>query len=101
VPAAAPDRWHHPTPTQQSTLYGFTTFLTGLSFDQALEKTIAALKTDGVGVLNDTDLQHAMKSVANQAEQRLRRGMNSASCRVVNPQWLRCAAMTNRPLSRR
>lgn len=42
-------------------MYGFTTLLTGLSFDQALEKTIAALKAEGFGVLSDIDVQHAMK----------------------------------------
>jgi hypothetical protein len=30
-------------------MYGFTTLLTDLSFDQALEKTIAALKAEGFG----------------------------------------------------
>ncbi len=42
-------------------MYGFTTLFTGLSFDQALEKTIAALKAEGFGVLSDIDVQHAMK----------------------------------------
>ena len=42
-------------------MYGFTTLLTGLSFDQALEKTVAALKAEGFGVLSDIDVQHAMK----------------------------------------
>lgn len=42
-------------------MYGFTTRLTGLSFDQALEKTVAALKAEGFGVLSDIDVQHAMK----------------------------------------
>ncbi len=30
-------------------MYGFTTTLTGTSFDQALAKTIAALKAEGRG----------------------------------------------------
>jgi uncharacterized protein (DUF302 family) len=42
-------------------MYGFTTTLAGLSFDQALSKTIAALKAEGFGVLSDIDVQHAMK----------------------------------------
>jgi uncharacterized protein (DUF302 family) len=42
-------------------MYGFTTRLNDLSFDQALAKTIAALKVEGFGVLSDIDVQHAMK----------------------------------------
>lgn len=42
-------------------MYGFTTTLTGLSFDEALAKTTAALKTEGFGVLSDIDVQRAMK----------------------------------------
>ena len=42
-------------------MYGFTTTLDGTSFDQALTKTIAALKAEGFGVLSDIDVQHAMK----------------------------------------
>jgi uncharacterized protein (DUF302 family) len=42
-------------------MYGFTTTLNGMSFDQALAKTIAALKAEGFGVLSDIDVQHAMK----------------------------------------
>jgi uncharacterized protein (DUF302 family) len=42
-------------------MYGFTTTLTGLSFEQALAKTIAALKAEGFGVLSDIDVQQAMK----------------------------------------
>jgi len=42
-------------------MYGFTTTLTGTSFEQALAKTIAALKAEGFGVLSDIDVQHAMK----------------------------------------
>ena len=42
-------------------MYGFTTTLTGTSFEQALVKIIAALKTEGFGVLSDIDVQHAMK----------------------------------------
>ena len=42
-------------------MYGFTTSLTGISFDDALAKTLAALKAEGFGVLSDIDVQHAMK----------------------------------------
>ncbi len=42
-------------------MYGFTTLLSGTSFDEALDKTIAALKTEGFGVLSDIDVQKAMK----------------------------------------
>ena len=42
-------------------MYGFTTTLTGTTFEQALAKTIAALKAEGFGVLSDIDVQHAMK----------------------------------------
>ena len=42
-------------------MYGFTTTLTGLSFDEALAKTTAALKTEGFGILSDIDVQRAMK----------------------------------------
>jgi uncharacterized protein (DUF302 family) len=42
-------------------MYGFTTTLTGLSFDEALTKTTAALKVEGFGVLSDIDIQRAMK----------------------------------------
>lgn len=42
-------------------MYGFTTILTGISFDEALAKTLAALKAEGFGVLSDIDVQHAMK----------------------------------------
>jgi len=42
-------------------MYGFTTTLIGTSFEQALDKTIAALKAEGFGVLSDIDVQKAMK----------------------------------------
>ena len=42
-------------------MYGFTTTLSGTTFDQALTKTLAALKAEGFGVLSDIDVQHAMK----------------------------------------
>ena len=41
-------------------MYGFTTTLTGITFDQALARTIEALKGEGYGVLSDIDLQGAM-----------------------------------------
>ena len=42
-------------------MYGFTTTLTGITFDQAIAKTTTALKAEGFGVLSDIDVQHAMK----------------------------------------
>ena len=42
-------------------MYGFTTALTDLSFDEALDRTTAALKAEGFGVLSDIDVQRAMK----------------------------------------
>jgi uncharacterized protein (DUF302 family) len=42
-------------------MFGFTTTLTGLSFDDALTKTTDALKVEGFGVLSDIDVQRAMK----------------------------------------
>lgn len=42
-------------------MYGFTTTLVETSFDQALSKTVAALKAEGFGVLSEIDVQHAMK----------------------------------------
>jgi len=42
-------------------MYGYTTTLTGLSFDEAIDKATAALKAEGFGVLSDINVQHAMK----------------------------------------
>lgn len=42
-------------------MYGFTTLLTDVSFEQALAKTTEALKVEGFGVLSDIDVQRAMK----------------------------------------
>lgn len=42
-------------------MYGFTTTLTGLTFDAVLARTIEALKAEGFGVLSDIDVQRAMK----------------------------------------
>ena len=42
-------------------MYGFTTVLRNVPFDQALARTIAALKVEGFGVLSDIDVQQAMK----------------------------------------
>ena len=42
-------------------MYGFTTTLADISFDGAVDETIAALKAEGFGVLSDIDVQRAMK----------------------------------------
>ena len=42
-------------------MYGFTTTLVGIAFDQALARTVEALKVEGFGVLSDIDVQGAMK----------------------------------------
>ena len=42
-------------------MYGFTTTLTGQTFDAVLARTIEALKSEGFGVLSDIDVQRAMK----------------------------------------
>ena len=42
-------------------MYGFTTTLTELTFEQAIARTIDALKAEGFGVLSDIDVQRAMK----------------------------------------
>ena len=42
-------------------MYGFTTTLSGTTFDHALAKTLAALQAEGFGVLSDIDVQRAMK----------------------------------------
>jgi uncharacterized protein (DUF302 family) len=42
-------------------MYGFTTLLTGVTFEQAIARTMAALKAEGFGILSDIDVQHAMK----------------------------------------
>lgn len=41
-------------------MYGFTTTLTDISFEQAMVKTVDALKAEGFGVLSDIDVQRAM-----------------------------------------
>jgi uncharacterized protein (DUF302 family) len=46
---------------QETLMYGFTTVLHGLSFEQALEKTLTALKAEGFGVLSDINVQQAMQ----------------------------------------
>ncbi len=42
-------------------MYGFTTTLNDTTYDQALARTIEALKAEGFGVLSDIDVQKAMK----------------------------------------
>ena len=42
-------------------MYGFTTTLHDLFFDEALAKTTDALKAEGFGVLSDINVQRAMK----------------------------------------
>jgi uncharacterized protein (DUF302 family) len=42
-------------------MYGFTTTLRGIDFEQALHSTTEALKAEGFGVLSDVDVQAAMK----------------------------------------
>jgi len=42
-------------------MYGFTTTLTGITFEQALSRMIEALKGEGFGVLSDIDVKGAMK----------------------------------------
>ena len=42
-------------------MYGFTTTLADATFDQAVDRTIAALKAEGFGVLSDIDVQGALK----------------------------------------
>ena len=54
--------------------YGFTITLSGLSFDEALSMTTAALKTEGFGVLSDIDVQRAMKVSTGPGAIHIRRG---------------------------
>lgn len=42
-------------------MYGFTTTLTGTTFEEAVSRTVAALKAEGFGVLSDIDVRHTMK----------------------------------------
>lgn len=42
-------------------MYGFTTTLTDVTFEQAIARTLSALKAEGFGVLSDIDVQRAMK----------------------------------------
>ena len=45
---------------EENTMYGFNATLR-LSFDEAIERVLAALKMEGFGVLSDIDVQYAMK----------------------------------------
>jgi uncharacterized protein (DUF302 family) len=42
-------------------MYGFTTTLTDVQFDEAIARTTAALKAEGFGVLSDIDVQATLK----------------------------------------
>ncbi len=42
-------------------MYGFSTTLTDTTFDQAMSRTLDALKAEGFGVLSEIDVQKAMK----------------------------------------
>lgn len=42
--------------------YGFGTTLKGVSFEQALERTAAALKEHGFGILTEIDVQTTLKA---------------------------------------
>jgi len=42
-------------------MYGFTTTLSGVTFDEAIAQTTQALKAEGFGVLSDINVQAAMK----------------------------------------
>ncbi len=53
---------------------GFTTTLDGITFDQALDKTIQALQTEGFGVLSDIDVQAAMRN---------KLGVETPRCRIL------------------
>ena len=46
---------------QRELKYGFQRRLTGVTFEQALEKTTAALKTEGFGVLTTIDVKDTLK----------------------------------------
>jgi len=41
--------------------YGYTTKISGLSFDDVVEKTTEALKTQGFGVITEIDVKATMK----------------------------------------
>ena len=63
-------------------MYGFTTTLSGTTFDEALAKTLKAPNAEGFGVLSNIDVQHAMK-----AGRPARWAAFLSSCRCTAPGW--------------
>ncbi len=47
--------------TSYDVTYGYTRELRGVSFDQAIERATAALKTEGFGVLTSIDVKDTLK----------------------------------------
>jgi len=45
--------------------YGYTTHLTGMSFDEARARTVDALKNEGFGVLTEIDVKSTLKAKLN------------------------------------
>jgi uncharacterized protein (DUF302 family) len=60
--------------------YGYTAHLSGVSFDEARARTVAALKQEGFGVLTEIDVKSTLKS---KLDQEFRRYVILGAC---NPQ---------------